>query len=324
MLTTGLDVSNWTPNKVHSWLTGLCDDDTWLSENGIIDNRICGRELLLMTSSDLEKSGVKKVYLQECLMSSIEKLKAYNFNMSNETLQKLVLRLGCLARSLHKQLALERESSKISQPNNNNSKNVVLLSGFKENSIESNQRVSLDTLVSISNLVTTVKHITDAMSHSCFSKHNDLRSMRSLILALSIELTSTAQRDQFVEKPNDIIERSAKALADYCDRLVQGVTDPLLIQPFHFETVKFKKDSDDLGFVIKSLPIDNVHIIDKVVSPPLANKTNRLNRGDEVIQINDQTVIGWTSSRVEQLINQLELNSDVILMVKKLPRDSNL
>lgn len=328
MLTASIDVPSWTPDKVQLWLQGLWDDDSWMDLIKSKERSINGKELLLMTSYDLMDIGAIKVDLQECIMSAIDKLRIYNFSISRETVQTSVLKLGCLARSLHKQLLAEHDSIQSNVSMNNNSKSVVHSSSrtveSRDGPIENKQRVSLDTLASISNIVTMVRQIIDAMSHSSFSKHNDLRSMKSLILALSIELTSTAQRDQFVEKPNDILERSAKALADYCDRIVQGVTDPLLIQPFYFETVKFKNDSADLGFIIKTLPTDNVHVIDKVVTPPLANKTNRLHRGDEVVQINDQNILGWTAKKVEQLVDRLDEVDDILLTVKKLPRDTNL
>lgn len=230
-----VDVVNWTPLKVRDWLIGLSDDVSWLKQDVIISAKIGGKELLMLSPMDLEMFGAVKVGLQELILEAIENLRFYNFNMTKETLQTAILRLACQSRGLHRQLVHIRAAQSETKPYN--SKNIMLSSEFRDESMkQKKQRVSLDTLANVSNIVTTVKNITGLLSSSPFSEHGEYRSMKSLLLALSIELTSTAQRDQFVERPNDIIEKSSKALADYCDRIVHGTKDILLIQPLYYNT----------------------------------------------------------------------------------------
>lgn len=314
------DITNWTPTEVSNWLAGLGADKEWLKSDYIMKNNFDGKDLSFMTSQDLELLGATKVELQENILEAIEKLKFHSFNSSKETLQAVILRLACQSRSLHRQLASKREIS-VGNHEPTIGKSIVLTSDFIDNGLAKKQRVSLDTLANVSAIVTSVRHINDILSCAPFSKYADYRSMRSLLLALSIELTSTAQRDQFVETPNDIIEKSSKALADYCDRIVYGTSDTLLIQPFQLETVKIERSLREagFGFSIKST-IDNVHIIDKILPLSSATKTNKLNEGDEIIYFN-QSIVGWSAENVDRLVNASSQLKEVILVVKKRPSE---
>lgn len=316
---TQIDLNNWTPVDVKKWLSGLRDDASWINDDYIFINNVGGRKLLLATAQDLSNLGATKVDLQEHILEALESLRYYNSNVTKETLQVSILRLACQSRSLHRQLVAERASAEIHHPPD--LKTVTLSNDFTENA-KGKQRVSLDTLALVSAIVKTVRQITDILNFASFSKHGDYRSMKSLLLALSIELTSTAQRDQFVERPNDIIEKSSKALSDYCDRIVHGTKDALLIQPFQLEKVKIRKKSNesDLGLIIKSQTNTCIHTIDKITPLSLAKKTNKLNEGDEIIQIN-QFIIGWSPKNVEKLLNESCQKEDITLMVKKCPSE---
>lgn len=223
------NVAEWTPSKVRDWIAGLCEDASWLKSDFILENNIGGKRLLMMAPQDLEEIGATKVNLQEHILEAIGNLRYNNFNLNNETVQKLILNLACQSRSLYKHLTKERASSRLEQ-------GIELSSEFKDSPSTPRQKISLNTLISVSSIATIVIKITDVLNRSPFSKNDDCRSMKSLILALSIELTSTAQRDQFVERPNDIIERCSKKLADYCDRIVLCTTDPVLFQPIQLES----------------------------------------------------------------------------------------
>jgi hypothetical protein len=73
------------------------------------------------------------------------------------------------------------------------------------------------------------------------------------MLRLCIELASTAQRDQFVDKPNEIIQANCNTLAQVCDRIVQDLHDTLALQPASLDVALIKKKIDEeLGMHIHS------------------------------------------------------------------------
>lgn len=314
-----LDVHSWPPAKVQSWLMGLRDDADWIDPDRILTQQYDGRKLLLTTSRDLDDIGAKKVDLQEKILEAIERLRFYDSNINRETLQTFVLRLANKSRALQKQLVANRTRNQVG--NGSNSPKCITLS---KDLLEANvkqavkQRVDLDTLAYVSAIVGTVQDITYIISRSPFSEKDDYRSMKSLILALSIELTSTAQRDQFVERPNDILEKSSKALADYCDHIVHATKDFLLIQPFQMRTVRVRKGTHDheLGLVIRSR-VDGAHYIAEITPLSPAKKTNELHVGDEVIYFN-QFVIGWSARKIQTLMaSSAQLNGVTLIVVKK-------
>lgn len=317
---TNIDIEKWSTKKVIDWLVGVCDDSSWLDRNKLVASNVSGKELLLMTANDIEKLGAKRVNVQECIIEAIEKLRIYKSNQTIETLQSRILCLSCQARSLHRQLVLENSNE--NSPPDTKLETITLAADFNPGVSRKKQKVSLITLSSVSNIVRTVQHITSILSSSPFSRYDDYKTMKSLLLALSIELTSTAQRDQFVEKPNDILEKSSKALADYCDRIVYGTRDFLLIQSFRKEFVKIRKEPNENEFGLKIISLDSgdIHVIDQITPLSPAKRTNKLSKGDEILQFN-QNIIGWSAKNVEKLIETSKHDQDVDLIVRKWPSE---
>lgn len=322
------DVGSWPPDKVKDWLSGLLDDSSWMNADYILRNNFNGRKLLIAAAKDLDNLGAKKVDLQEKILEAIERLRFYNFNITRETLQTAALRLASQSRALQRQLVANRTRDHIS--NETHSPKFITLSKDYINggSKPEKQRVDLDTLAYVSAIVKTVCEITQIISRAPFSKYDDFKSMKSLILALSIELTSTAQRDQFVERPNDILEKSSKALADYCDRIVLGsrgcinsTKDVLLLQPFQLRTVRIRKGphDNDLGILIRS-HTSGIHVIEKIAPLSPAKKTNEFHEGDIVVYFN-QFVAGWTAQNIQTLLDSCAQLNDVTIIVIKNPNE---
>lgn len=146
--------------------------------------------------------------------------------------------------------------------------------------------------------------------------------IRKTVLRLSIELASTAQRDQFVENPNEVIQTSCLTLAEICDRIVQEINDSLAIQSTALEVVTIrKKPNEDLGMHIHS-SYSGIHIIGGIKFQSPCHRCGQINEGDEIVQINYQTVLGW---QLKKLVNSMkEFPTEILLTIKKRPRHSNI
>lgn len=237
-----------------------------------INNGVNGCRLLLLSSDDLDNLNVKKVGHQELILEGVDLLKHLHYNFASETLQSQALRLGCKARSLYNQLKLDELDS-------SNDKNQ--------------DRVSTATLSGVSDILLSVKSFVSWIDRYPFCNQVDeYLPVRKTILEHSIELASTAQRDQFVEKPNLVIKTSCQKLADLCDRIVQNLNDSLTIQPASLEVVAIKKKADDdLGLHIFS-SYSGVHIVGAIKTASPSHRCGRIEEGDEIVQINYQTVVG--------------------------------
>lgn len=137
---------------------------------------------------------------------------------------------------------------------------------------------------------------------------------------LGIELATNAQRDTFAERPMDVIKVCCMKLADLSDTLIRDVDDPLILQPASLDvaTAKKRPGDDDFGIVIDPA-IPGIHYISDVRFGSLAYQCGRIHIGDEIVQINYQTVVGWNCKNVMKLINQDQPTSDLILTMKKKP-----
>ncbi|KAF0313109.1 Connector enhancer of kinase suppressor of ras 2 [Amphibalanus amphitrite] len=103
---------------------------------------------------------------------------------------------------------------------------------------------------------------------------------------------------------------------DCCDSL------SLLPAPLLIMTIKRKPD-EPLGLHIVRA-ISGVPIITGVKFQSPAHHCGKLEEGDEIVQVNYQTVVGWQLGKVIDLLQDKESGTDVYLTVKKRPKHSNL
>ncbi|UXI22133.1 hypothetical protein NH340_JMT08076 [Sarcoptes scabiei] len=178
--------------------------------------------------------------------------------------------------------------------------------------------VSTATLYAVSDILSAVKDFISWIDRYPFDRNDRYLQTRKTILQLSIELTSTAQRDQFVQGPNEIIKKSCKELADICDRLVQQLNDSLAIQAASLDVVIVTKNMDeDLGMHIHS-SYSGIHVVGGLKYQSPAHLNRNIEEGDEIVQVNYQTVVGWQLKKL--VASMRRFPTKLILTVKKRPR----
>lgn len=293
-----INVAEWTPQNVVSWLQGL-EDSILPYVAFFLNNNINGCRLLLLSCDDLENLNVTKVGHQEIILEAVELLKHLHYNFCSETLQMLSLRLGCKARSLFNILKRETDDEE-----------------------KSRDRVTTKTLSGVCDILTSVKLFVSWIDRYPFGGQEEYISIRKEILKLSIELASTAQRDQFVEKPNEVIKENCAIFAETCDKIVQDLNDPLAIQPAYLEviTIKKKTGEDIFSGVHFSSSYSGIHIVEKIDRSSIFYR-GRIEEGDEIVQINYQTVVGWHLKKMLNIIK--EFSTEIAITLKKRPLHSN-
>lgn len=331
-----LDVAAWSADHVVSWLRGLHQSLEETSLEQVIRSRTNGKRLMLLAAQDIvELIKPIKIEALQAILSGIKLLNYISYTSNQETLQSLTLNLACQARYLNKQL-IQAELSPRLLPVSTATNTPLTGTGkdrFDFAKVDSNfqinqstkQRVSLETLDSVSIIVDQILSIVNWFNSTglAFKKPEFNKDFKSIVLRVAVELTSTAQRDLFVEQPNEFIKKTSKFLADYCEWVVLAIDDADYIQPCWLDIVSIKKKPDeiDFGFVLQSATIGILTIEDVIFSSP-AHRSGRITAGDEIIQVDYQTVLGWPSSRIEQLIKTY--TSEVILTIKKRPSQFTL
>ena len=157
------------------------------------------------------------------------------------------------------------------------------------------------------------------------SEKNPYSVFSQWYVSLGIELATNAQRDAFAENPVETIQKCCLKLADYSDTLIRDLEDPLILQPASLDIVTAKRSpgEEDFGLVID--PVHHgLHVIGDVRFGSLAYKCGRIRPGDEIVQTNYQTVVGWSTKKLLETINFHENNQasdELILTLKKMPKN---
>lgn len=295
-----VNVAEWSPRHVAEWLRGL-DDVVQPYVQFFLNNNINGCHLLTLVSDDLTHLNVIKIGHQETILEAVELLRQLHYNLTSENLQSLALKLGCKARSLC---------------NNLKHLNSILAEKTKQ------ELLSTETLSSVSDILGFVKILISWLDRYPFEGQDQYKAVRKSILRYSIELASTAQRDQFAEKPTEIIQNSCYNIAEQCDTIVQKFNDSLIIQPASLNVATVRKRADeDLGIHIHS-SYSGIHIIGAIKFQSPAYKCGKISEGDEIIQVNYQTVVGWQLKNL--VCATREHPSEIHLTVKKRPHHSSV
>ena len=290
-----VNVLEWKAEQVADWLRGL-GDVGYPYAHFFLNNDVTGQRLLNMTVDDLYKLHVEKLGHQEIILESLELLRNFHYNLDQENLQYISLRLSCKARSLSNEMSLN----------------------FPK--VGEKQVVTAPVMSSVADVLDCVRLLLSWLGRKPFDLSQEYHTVRTTLISLSLELATNAQRDTFAEQPMDVIRSCCDKLAGLADKVIQDFTDPFILQPASLDvaTVR-KKPEEELGIVLES----GLHGIHLVTETRMLNPSARVEPGDEIVQVNYQTVVGWQTKKVIQLMNQAHPTA-IILTLKKRPRHSNL
>ncbi|XP_070496306.1 CNK3/IPCEF1 fusion protein [Chironomus tepperi] len=280
----------WKCEQVIEWMKGIeCVNKFYIKS--FFNNQIDGQQLLKISYSELIELGIVKIGHQEIILESIEHLKNFHFNLDKENLQYLALQVATVSTSLNKQLSYQPES-----------------------------KLEANILSEVARTIAKVKILISWLDRYPFQGQTQYNEIRTQLLRLGLELATVAQRDRFVQNPIKQITILTEKLYKLSDYIIQDISDPMLLQPSYLELITLKKKESELGFYI--MPSHQfIHRITDVKFNSPAHNSGKVEDGDEIVQINYQTVVGWQFKKV--LIQLQESPTDVLLTLKKRPRHSN-
>ncbi|KAG5315212.1 CNKR3 kinase, partial [Acromyrmex insinuator] len=262
--------------------------------HSFLNHDVNGQQLLNIQSQDLERLGVIKLGHQEIILNAVEYLRSFHYELDKENLQLLALRLSSQAHSLHKELCRQKNS----------------------------ESVSTQTLSDVASIMMVVKPLVRWMDYSPFNGHIEYHAKKVELMKISIEMATCAQRDRFAEKPVQEIRTTCSQLATLADYIIQDIVDPMILQPASLDLATLKKkSSDDLGFYI--LPsFHGVHQITEIKLGSAAHQSGKMMEGDQIVQVNYQTVVGWERKNLLELFR--ESPAEMLLTIKRRPRHAKV
>nr|XP_012779372.2 connector enhancer of kinase suppressor of ras 3 [Maylandia zebra] len=290
-------VSKWNPQQVVEWMRGL-DDSLQQYIPSFQQLQVDGEKLLRMSHQELLSLGVARVGHQELILEAVDLLCALNYGVESDNLKTLVGKMRTAHHNLSSAVTQRRKNPAYHSKNSNQPTNEFL--------------------TAVVELIGTAKNLLAWLDRTPLSSANDFTSTKGKIIQLCLELTSTVQKDCTVYEMEEKILEVSRALNSICEKTVQATSDPAKREMSCLEEVHITnvKPGEGLGIYIKST-YDGLHVITGTTENSPADKTQRIHAGDEVIQVNKQTVVGW---QLKHLVGKLRAESGgVVLMLKKRP-----
>ncbi|XP_057715352.1 connector enhancer of kinase suppressor of ras 3-like isoform X2 [Corythoichthys intestinalis] len=290
-------ITKWTPTQVVDWMKGL-DDSLQQYVGNFEREKISGEQLLKITHQDLEELGVARIGHQELVLEAVDLLCALNYGVETDNLKNLVVRMRAATNNLHMATSERRKSP--------------VYDG------SSSRKPPNDFLTCVVELIGAAKSFLAWLDRTPLSGISDFTATKNKIIQLCLELTTTVQQDCCVYEMEEKILEVSKILNNICDQTVRTTSDPLMSQSACLEEVQMTniKPGEGLGMYIKST-YDGLHVITGTTEHSPADLTRKIHAGDEVIQVNQQTVVGW---QLKNLVFKLrEDPKGVFLLLKKRP-----
>uniref|UniRef100_A0A7N8YP00 Cnksr family member 3 n=1 Tax=Mastacembelus armatus TaxID=205130 RepID=A0A7N8YP00_9TELE len=290
-------ITKWTPKQVVDWMKGL-DDSLQQYVSNFEREKISGDQLLKITHQDLEELGVARIGHQELVLEAVDLLCALNYGVETDNLKNLVVRMRAATNSLHMATSDRRKSPAYEGSTSRKPPN--------------------DFLTSVVELIGAAKSLLAWLDRTPLTGISDFTATKNKIIQLCLELTTTVQQDCSVYEMEEKILEVSKILNNICDQTVRTTSDPLMSQSACLEEVHLTniKPGEGLGMYIKST-YDGLHVITGTTEHSPADLTRKIHAGDEVIQVNQQTVVGW---QLKNLVIKLrEDPKGVVLLLKKRP-----
>uniref|UniRef100_H3DEB0 Si:ch211-26b3.4 n=1 Tax=Tetraodon nigroviridis TaxID=99883 RepID=H3DEB0_TETNG len=294
-------ISKWTPKQVLDWMKGL-DDCLQQYVKNFEREQMGGEQLLHITHQELEELGVTRIGHQELILEVVEgKFLFQNYGLETENLRTLSHKLNASAKNLQNFILGRRRG------------------GHYDG--RASRRLPNDFLTSVVDLIGAAKNLLAWLDRSPFSSVTEYSLLKNNIVQLCLELTTIVQQDCTVYETENKILHVCKTLAGICDHIISLSSDSLVSQSAHLEVVHLTSipPSEGLGMYIKST-YDGLHVITGTTENSPADQCKKIHAGDEVIQVNHQTVVGW---QLKNLVNALrEDPCGVILTLKKRPQNT--
>ncbi|KAM6280552.1 connector enhancer of kinase suppressor of ras 3 isoform 2-T2 [Porphyrio hochstetteri] len=311
-------VTRWSPKQVVDWTKGL-DDCLQQYVHKFEREKINGEQLLQISHQDLEDLGISRIGHQELVLEAVDLLCALNYGLETDNMKNLVLKLRASSNNLQNYISSRRKSS-----------------NYDGNT---SRKPPNEFLTSVVELIGAAKALLAWLDRTPFTGIADFSSMKNRIIQLCLDLTTTVQKDCAVADMEEKVQTVAKTLNGICDKAIRSTTDLLMsqcacLEEVHLTNIKpgeglVRADSEvsscpqrligGLGMYIKST-YDGLHVITGTTENSPADRSQKIHAGDEVIQVNRQTVVGW---QLKNLVAKLRENpAGVRLLLKKRPTGS--
>ncbi|PNJ20600.1 CNKSR1 isoform 8 [Pongo abelii] len=275
-------VETWTPGKVATWLRGLDDS---LQDYPFEDWQLPGKNLLQLCPRSLEALAVQSLGHQELILGGVEQLQALSSRLQTENLQSLTE--GLLGAT-------------------HDFQNIV------QGRLGDCAKTPIDVLCAAVELVHEADALLFWLSRYLFSHLNDFSACQE-IRDLLEELSQVLHEDGPAAEKEGTVLRICSHVAGICHNILICCPKELLEQRAVLEQVQL---DSPLGLEIHTTS-NCQHFVSQVDTQVPTDSRLQIQPGDEVVQINEQVVVGWP--RKNMVRELLQEPAGLSLVLKKIP-----
>ncbi|XP_071993173.1 connector enhancer of kinase suppressor of ras 1 isoform X2 [Engystomops pustulosus] len=254
---------------------------------------ITGQDLLDLAPQHLDALGVRSIGHQEIFLEAVEQLCALHYELHSETLRSLTHKLYRVSQILCTHIISTRKVSSVSQ-------SLALSPTQKQ-------------LACIIDIVSAARGLFSWLNRYLFTRLNDYSASRDAI-TLCVELAELLHKDWSDSLIESRILVICENICGICRSILNCSPENLLSQTAALELVQiYPESSTSLGIEFKSTS-SGQHFVCRIAPESPAQRCGQIFPGDEIIQVNDQVVVGWTQ---KNLVLKLQERSDCVDIVFK-------
>lgn len=305
----GSVVLQWNDSDTKRWISGL---NTSIAQHAHNFVGIDGAHLLCLCEEDYFDLDISNDISRRSFSAALCSLYNICYDAENDNLQYLIASLAVLARNFYndlKRITVEAENKPILI---SSTKNVGLPSSI---------------LLHSARLAEKTRKIICWLDRHPFIDYEYYKSLRHTISTITLDILDSSLNNMNADSGHNAqyltnLKIWCTQLFTLCDEVIQENQDILMIQNSFLERCDINKRiaSEDLGITFKTTT-DNIHIVKEVKFQSLADLSGKITVGDEIIEINGQTVIGWTESNVLACLKLINVGR-ISLLLRKMPRES--
>uniref|UniRef100_A0AC35G9W0 Connector enhancer of kinase suppressor of ras 2 n=1 Tax=Panagrolaimus sp. PS1159 TaxID=55785 RepID=A0AC35G9W0_9BILA len=313
-ITASFNCQGWHEQQVLEWFRGI-DDSVLPYLPAFRKAKITGRELLVIDDAQLYQIGIRSAFAREKILSAVNLIAYYSYDVRDENLQKLAMLISIDISTLSD--AILKASPVIDRFNNGSDQ----LGGTKLT------KVLNSVLMSFSLVYEHVKRLVFWLDRAPFENQKEYVQIRDRVTELIMEMLDAVnpQNRRFMPVSEVLQDRGLK-LQEICQHLLFS-SDPSILYTSYFQLVYIRNTElkPTCGINFQSV-FNGVNLITSIDPDSPAAKCKKLSAGDEIIEINEETVVGWSYENVKERLKKAccindQKASDPKLLVNRRPVD---
>ncbi|CEF65573.1 GDP-fucose protein O-fucosyltransferase 2 [Strongyloides ratti] len=291
-------VSSWNCDQFAEWLKGV-DDGIIAYLPKIKKANITGKNLDVIDEEYLENIGIYSFGIRRIIMQAINSLLYFCRDIEKDSLQRLMMmcvsKLDMLIGCVQKVQTTPEQ-----------------IKNFSKDNLRLNVYTFLNnTYSNLVYVVDEVKKIVFWLDRSPFDRLDMYIQIREKILNDCIDLAKVdSLRSRNILKTNSIYTK-AKKMREYLIDLIRTRNDPIFVCTSFTERAVIKiNEPTELGINIQS-SFRGVHVISEIRTDSPADRCEKLDAGDEILQINESNYNDTDHN----------IGKQIVLLVNKRPRN---